>query len=65
MSITSITVSVPVADTPFYTYAKLDSWIDRLEDEDDQDDIRSWARRVKKGRLTKDEFEERVQDLLS
>ena len=48
-----------------YTYATLESWIDSITNEDDQEDIRSWARRVGKGTLTEIEFAERVQDLLS
>ena len=52
------------SERPAYTYATWKSWIDSVEDEDDQDDIRSWARRVKKGKMTEDDFEERVRDVL-
>ena len=33
-------------------------WIDTIENEDDVEDIRSWARRVQKRRMTEDEFVE-------
>ena len=47
-----------------YTYATWKEWIATIDDEDDNDDIRSWARRVRKGRMTEDEFDARVEDLL-
>ena len=31
-----------------YTYDSLNDWIHTIDDEDDQDDIRYWVRRVKK-----------------
>jgi len=39
-------------------------WIYTIEDEDDQDTIRIWASKVRKGKMDEQEFEEKVQDLL-
>ena len=48
-----------------YTYDSPNDWIHTIDDEDDQDDVRYWVRRVKKGKITEDELREYVQNLLT
>ena len=38
--------------------------LEDIEDEDDRDQIELWVRKVKKGKMTEQEFEEKVKDLL-
>ena len=51
-------------ETSGYAYQRLNEWLDDVEDEDDSDQIELWARKVKKGKMTEKEFEEKVKDLL-
>ena len=46
-----------------YSYSDYESWIDTVEDEDDREQIELWARRVEKGKLSEEEFEQEVRDL--
>ena len=36
-----------------------------IEDEDNREDVLSWAKRVEKGKWTVEEFEEKVNDLIN
>ena len=44
-----------------WAYDNLEEWIEAVDDEDDREEIRLWARKVKKGKMTPAEFDERVQ----
>ena len=39
----------------------MDEWIDFIEDEDEQAQILLWAKMVKKGKMTPEEFSQKVQ----
>ena len=41
----------------------LEEWIAEVVDEDDSDQIRLWAKQVAKGKLTEEEFGERVKEI--
>jgi hypothetical protein len=41
----------------------LESWIHEIADEDDRDQIELWAMKVAKGKMTEDEFNERVKNM--
>ena len=51
-------------ETSGYAYQQLNDWLEDIEDEDDRDQVELWARKVKKGKMTEQEFEEKVKDLL-
>jgi len=48
-----------------YSYANHNDWINEIEDEDDRYEIAGWQRRVEKGKMTEEEFEEKLRELLS
>jgi hypothetical protein len=41
----------------------LESWIHEIADEDDRDQIELWAMKVARGKMTEDEFNERVKNM--
>jgi hypothetical protein len=48
-----------------FPYEKLSDWIDLISDENDLEDIKSWAKRVENNKMTKEKFEENVKRALS
>jgi len=42
-------------------YTNLDVWLHEIKDEDDRDDIKSWAEKVKNGKMSIDKFNEKVK----
>jgi tetratricopeptide (TPR) repeat protein len=53
----------PEATTRFST--NLDTWLHEIADEDDREQIELWAKQVVKGKITEEEFGERVRGLLN
>jgi predicted dinucleotide-utilizing enzyme len=43
--------------------ANLEGWIEEVVDEDDREQIELWAKQVAKGKITEEEFEERVKGI--
>jgi hypothetical protein len=43
----------------------LDTWLHEIADEDDREQIELWAKQVAKGKITEEEFGERVRGLLN
>jgi hypothetical protein len=43
--------------------SNLESWIQEIADEDDRDQIELWAMKVARGKMTEDEFNERVKNM--
>ena len=43
----------------------LESWLHEVPDEDDREDIESWAKRVAKGKYTEEAFATKIRDLLN
>jgi hypothetical protein len=52
----------PEATTRFST--NLDTWLHEIADEDDREQIELWAKQVAKGKITEEEFGERVKNLI-
>ena len=46
-----------------YLYNNLESWLYKIKDEDDREQIELWARQVAKGKITEDEFVARIGEL--
>ena len=44
-------------------YHNLDSWLYKIKDEDDREQIELWSRQVAKGKITEDEFVARIREL--
>ena len=44
-------------------YVNMKSWISKITDEDDSDQIRLWAKQVAKGKMTEEEFGEKVKGM--
>jgi hypothetical protein len=42
----------------------LDEWIEEVADEDDRDQIELWAKQVVKGKITEEEFGEKVKKII-
>jgi hypothetical protein len=42
----------------------LEEWIAEVEDEDDREDVLSWAEKVKAGSMTEEKFEERLKKIM-
>ena len=45
------------------TYNNLDTWIDKVSDEDDKDQIQLWIRRVEKGQKTPEWFNQQIKNI--
>ena len=43
--------------------SNLDTWLHEIADEDDRDDIKSWAEKVKDGKMLEDKFSEKVKNM--
>jgi hypothetical protein len=41
----------------------LDTWLHEIADEDDRDDIKSWAEKVKDGKMLEEKFSEKVKNI--
>ena len=41
----------------------LDTWLHEIADEDDRDDIKSWAEKVNDGKMSEDKFSEKVKNM--
>jgi hypothetical protein len=54
--------SKPEAATRLST--NLDTWLHEITDEDDREQIELWAKQVAKGKITEEEFGERVKNLI-
>jgi len=52
---------------PFKTRisSNVDEWIHGVADEDDRDDIRGWAEKVKSGKMTEEKFQRNVMSKTS
>lgn len=42
----------------------LDTWLHEITDEDDRDDIKSWAEKVKNRKMTEEKFNEKVKSMI-
>lgn len=54
-----------ISDLPTYSYESLNDWIETIEDEDDHAMITLLAAKVKKGKISKDQFEKDVASFLA
>ena len=43
--------------------SNLDTWLQEIADEDDRDDIKSWAEKVKDGKMLEEKFSEKVKNM--
>ena len=43
--------------------ANVETWIQDIEDEDDREDILSWAEKVRSGKMTEEKFENKLKQL--
>ena len=43
--------------------ANVEDWINEIDDEDDRDDIKSWAEKVKDGKMSEEKFSEKVKNI--
>ena len=43
--------------------SNLDTWLHEIADEDDRDDIKSWAEKVKDGKMLEEKFSEKVKNM--
>ncbi len=43
--------------------ANIDIWLPEIVDEDDRDDIKSWAEKVKDGKMSEEKFSEKVKNI--
>lgn len=53
----------PASQTSSRLSTNLDNWLHEIEDEDDQDQITLWAKQVAKGKITEEEFQNRIKDI--
>jgi hypothetical protein len=61
-----ITAQFPGAEAATaHTSKNLGEWLHEMEDEDDREQIELWAKQVAKGKITEEEFGERVRGLLN
>jgi len=53
----------PKEENEVRAYSNLEEWIEEVVDEDDRDQIELWAKQVLKGKITEEEFGERVKGM--
>ncbi len=54
---------LPQPQTATRLSTNLDTWLHEINDEDDQDQITLWAKQVVKGKITDEEFQNRIKDI--
>ncbi len=59
-----IAAQFPIAETKSRLSTNLESWLHEIPDEDDREQIELWAKQVAKGKITEEEFGERVRELI-
>lgn len=47
-----------------YLFSNINSWIDKIDDDDDKQQIKLWERMVSKGRINENEFNKNLKDFL-
>jgi hypothetical protein len=60
-----IAVQFPKTETKFRLSTNLESWLHEIADEDDREQIELWAKQVSKGKISEEEFGERVESLMN
>jgi hypothetical protein len=60
----NIAAQFPKAETKSRLSTNLESWLHEIADEDDREQIELWAKQVAKGKITEEEFGERVRGLM-
>ena len=58
-----IAAQFPKAESSARLSTNLDTWLHEIEDEDDREQIELWAKQVAKGKITEEEFGERVRGI--
>jgi hypothetical protein len=58
-----IAAQFPKEESSARLSTNLDTWLHKIEDEDDREQIELWAKQVAKGKITEEEFGERVNGL--
>jgi hypothetical protein len=58
-----IVAQFPKEESATRLSTNLDTWLHEIADEDDRDQITLWAKQVAKGKITEEEFGERVMDM--
>ena len=53
----------PKQDSGARLTTNLDTWLHEIADEDDRDDIESWAEKVKDGKMLEEKFSEKVKNM--
>jgi hypothetical protein len=59
-----IAAQFPKAESSARLSTNLDTWLHEIEDEDDREQIELWAKQVAKGKITEEEFGERVKGMV-
>jgi tetratricopeptide (TPR) repeat protein len=59
-----IAVQFPKPEATTRLSTNLDTWLHEIADEDDREQIELWAKQVAKGKITEEEFGERVRGLM-
>ncbi len=54
-------VNQNLAETNYRLSTNLESWLYEIADEDDREQIELWAKQVAKGKITEEDFVERVR----
>jgi hypothetical protein len=60
-----IATQFPKEESSTRLSTNLDTWLHEIEDEDDREQIELWAKQVAKGKITEEEFGEKVRGLLN
>ena len=58
-----IAAQFPKAEVEIRLSTNLDTWLHEITDEDDRDDIKNWAGKVKDGKMLEDKFIEKVKNM--
>jgi predicted dinucleotide-utilizing enzyme len=58
-----IIAKFPKEENVVRAYSNLEEWIGEVADEDDRDQIELWAKQVVKGKITEEEFGEKVKGM--
>ncbi len=52
-------------EEPAYGYSNLSDWINSIEDEDDKEQIELWIKKVEKGKMSEEEFDNEINSIIN
>ena len=58
-----IVAQFPKQDESLRLSTNLNTWLHEVADEDDRDDVRSWAEKVKERKMSEEKFSEKIRSL--